>query len=374
MKAAALINECLHDKILNVVPDRRACVFYRSCLDRKWELSQIGPTVGVKAEGRGWEQNMMLERSAKQHWKCYKETQNRSFIIEDTCNTFTVLIQHVWHWPTSTQVLKLLSSPVCTQFLSKHLTNMHTYTSWWYYSQVRPPHGICFGLITWTPLWRSPDGLATSSGGSEPSPQVPSHLYHWQHHCMDGKCHQEGMPGPIEGDAFSKENRLPQPAEHLHQMLQVKGIADFQQSCIHFDCTVCCKQLCVCDKISLLLLFIKLCSLQLTFYSVCSWALNWRQTTAVCVHRVYLMVTAWQETLKHFSMQLSSTTAVTFKYCSWFCFSLSLPVIWFSSFVKLKSPNEENNPFKLFMSNKSESVFYVEVLRGWKVHFTVAVL
>lgn len=74
----------------------------------------------------------------------------------------------------------------------------------------------------------------------------------------------------------------------------------------------------------------------------------------VCVHRVYLMVRAWQETHEAFHLWV----AVTFKFCSWFCLSLSLPVIWFS-YLKLKSLNDENNQFKLFMKHPSVYKVYI---------------
>lgn len=136
MKTAALINECSDDKIWNVVPGRRACVFYYSCLNVKCESFRIDPTAGVKAESRSGKQNMMLERSRKRpHPKCYKDTRNRSFTIEDAWSSLAV-------WTCSDPACVNLNSGVkivvqlCLHWVSTmgvQPTNMHTRTSWCYY-------------------------------------------------------------------------------------------------------------------------------------------------------------------------------------------------------------------------------------------------
>lgn len=184
---------------------------------------------------------------------------------------------------------------------------MHAHTSWCYYSQVWPSLGTSSGLIALTPWWRAPDSRATSSGGSEPSFKVLSQLYHWQHHHLDGKCRSKGIPSLRKGDALSKadhQNPPPQPARHLYQMLQVKG-KDFQQSRIHLPHSVLyCMQLSMWQSLSLLLSFRKLCPLEMILPQHLLTASTTLGTDDGCVHRVYLMLTAWQR------------VPVTFQFCS----------------------------------------------------------
>lgn len=54
-----------------------------------WVISERSHS-RCQSEGRGWEQNMMLESGKQPHRECCKETQNASFTIEDTCSTPTV--------------------------------------------------------------------------------------------------------------------------------------------------------------------------------------------------------------------------------------------------------------------------------------------